>query len=390
MRTDRVKKKPLRRVDIPLLVVTILLFVIGIIMIFSASNVTAYIKQGDSPYIYFIKQLVFVVLGTVLFLIFIHTSTKKYRRIFSFLFYVTAILLGVLLVYGKATNGATSWFNILGFGFQPSEFIKVFSIVFLATYYSEKKDKLDNYVTCLYPILICGIVAVLIFLQPDLGTFLIYAGIVGLIFFAIPMKKDIKQKVLMISLGVIALGSIFLGTAGKSIINETQMSRITEYKNPCSKFITTGNQVCNGYIAINNGGLLGVGLGNSMQKYLYLPEPYTDFIFAIIMEELGLIASIVIILLLMFVLYRIIMIGRRSNTNHGATICYGVAIYIFFHIFVNLGGLFGLIPLTGVPLPFLSYGGSYTLSLIMALLLVQRVHIETTIYNEEQKRKEIY
>ena len=359
-------------------------------MIFSASNVTAYIKQGDSPYIYFIKQLVFVTVGAILFMIFIHTSTKKYRRIFSFLFYATAILLGVLLVYGKATNGATSWFNILGFGFQPSEFVKVFSIVFLATYYSEKKEKLDNYVTCLYPIFMCGIVAILIFLQPDLGTFLIYAGIVGLVFFAVPMKKDIKQKVFMIGLGVIAIGSIFLATAGKSIINETQMARITEYKDPCSKFITTGNQVCNGYIAINNGGLLGVGLGNSMQKYLYLPEPYTDFIFAIVMEELGLLVSIAIILLFMFVLYRIIMIGRRSNTNHGSVICYGVAIYIFFHIFVNLGGLFGLIPLTGVPLPFLSYGGSYTLSLIMALLLVQRVHVETSIYEEEQKRLENY
>ncbi|MGN0973200.1 MAG: FtsW/RodA/SpoVE family cell cycle protein [Bacilli bacterium] len=382
------KKKPLRRVDKSLLIVTVLLFIIGLVMIFSASNVTAYIKQGDSPYIYFIKQAIFLVGGSILFIIFIHTDTKKYKKIFGFLFYITIILLGILLVHGKATNGATSWFSILGFGLQPSEFFKVFSIIWLATYYESKKGSLNNYVSCLYPIFMCGVGAILIFLQPDLGTFLIYAGIVSLVFFAIPMSKEIKQKVFMLALGMIAVFSIVLLTAGKSIINETQMARITEFSNPCSKFITSGNQVCNGYIAINNGGLFGVGLGNSTQKYLYLPEPYTDFIFAIIMEELGLIVSIGIIILLMFVIYRVIMIGRKSYTDRGATICYGVAIYIFLHILINLGGLFGLMPLTGVPLPFLSYGGSYTISLVIALIAVQRVHIETKMYEEELLKKQ--
>ena len=202
------------------------------------------------------------------------------------------------------------------------------------------------------------------------------------------MDKNIKNKILMIALGALAVVFLIFSTVGKSIINETQMARITEFSNPCSKFITTGNQVCNGYIAINNGGLFGVGLGNSMQKYLYLPEPYTDFIFAIIMEELGLLFSIGIILLFMFVLYRIIMIGRKSLTNKGAAICYGTAVYIFLHILVNLGGLFGIMPLTGVPLPFMSYGGSYTLSLVIALIAVQRVHIETKIYEEELIKKQ--
>ena len=359
-------------------------------MIFSASNVTAYMKQGDSPYKYFIKQVIVLLLGAGGFTVLINTSTKKYKKIFSFLFLVLTIFLGALLIYGKATNGATSWYNIFGFGFQPSEFIKVVSIGYLASYYDLKKDKLNNYVTALYPIFLCAVVAGLIFLQPDLGTFLIYVSIVGLIFLAVPVDKDIKKKVLIIGVGVLTIGILFFATAGKSIINETQMARITEFRNPCSKFITTGNQVCNGYIAINNGGLLGVGLGNSMQKYLYLPEPYTDFIFAIVMEELGLIASIIIILCYMMTLYRIIMIGRKSHTNKGAIICYGVAIYIFVHILVNLGGLFGLIPLTGVPLPFLSYGGSYTLSLIGSLILVQRVHVENVIYEEEQKEQEMY
>ena len=379
------KKKPLRRVDKSLLIATILLFILGLIMIFSASNVTAYIKQGDSPYAYFIKQALFLIVGGIMFLVFIHTSTKNYRKIFSFLFYGTIFSLGALLVYGKATNGASSWFSILGFGIQPSEFIKVFSIIWLASYYDAKQKSLNSYVTCLYPIFMCGIAAIFIFLQPDLGTFIIYSATIAVIFFAIPMEKNIKNKILMISFGLVFVALLAFSTIGKSIINETQMARITEFSNPCSKFITTGNQVCNGYIAINHGGLFGVGLGNSMQKYLYLPEPYTDFIFAIIMEELGLLVSIGIILGLMFVLYRIIMIGRKSVTNKGAAICYGTAVYIFFHILVNLGGLFGLMPLTGVPLPFMSYGGSYTISLVIALIAVQRVHIETKFHEEQLK-----
>ena len=315
------KKKPLRRVDKALLIATILLFILGLIMIFSASNVTAYIKQGDSPYVYFLKQLLFLTLSIILFVVFIHTSTKNYRKIFTVLFYGVLISLGVLLVYGKATNGATSWFSFMGFGVQPSEFIKVFSIIWISCYYDNKKRDFNDYVSCLYPIFMCIIAAILIFLQPDLGTFIIYTAIIAVLFFSLNINKEIKHRLFMVAIGLVIVGLLGFNTIGKKVINETQMARITEFSNPCSKFITTGNQVCNGYIAINNGGLFGVGLGNSTQKYLYLPEPYTDFIFAIIMEELGLIISILIILTLMFILYRIIIIGRRSNTNRGAAIC---------------------------------------------------------------------
>ena len=148
----------------------------------------------------------------------------------------------------------------------------------------------------------------------------------------------------------------------------------------CSeKFETEGNQVCKSYIAFNNGNMWGKGLGNSTQKYLYLPESHTDFIFAIVVEEVGVVGGIAIILLFMLVIALIIRAGMRSTTFRGSMICYGVAIYIFLHIAVNLGGISGLIPLTGVPLPFISYGGSYTICLIGALSMVQRVEIETKL-----------
>ena len=169
---------------------------------------------------------------------------------------------------------------------------------------------------------------------------------------------------------------------GKSILLERQLERF-DFRNPCDKILENGSQVCNCYIAMNNGGLFGVGLGNSTQKYLYLPEPYTDFIFAIIVEELGVVTGIFIIILYMIVLYRILIIGRRSPSNRGAALCYGIATYIFLHIAINLLGIMGLIPLTGVPLPFMSYGGSFTICLIAALTIVQRVSIDNGLLKEK-------
>ena len=173
--------------------------------------------------------------------------------------------------------------------------------------------------------------------------------------------------------------------SGKGILLERQLERF-DFSNPCSKILDNGNQVCNCYIAINNGGLTGVGLGNSTQKYLYLPEPYTDFIFAIIVEELGVIVGVLLILMYIFVIFRILLIGRRSPNNRGAIICYGVAVYLFLHISVNLMGIMGIMPMTGVPLPFMSYGGSFTICLIASLTLVQRVSVENGILKERSKK----
>ena len=157
------------------------------------------------------------------------------------------------------------------------------------------------------------------------------------------------------------------------------------YKKPCTRYQEdTGYQVCNGYIAINNGKLFSIEPGNSKQKYLYLQEAYTDFIFPIIVEDIGLITGIVVIFIYMFIIIRIFIIGLKSYNILNSTICYGVAAYIAFHVIINLTGVLGLVPLTGVPLPFLSYGGSFALTLAIGLSLVQRVSIEN--YNFSQKK----
>ena len=376
----------LKKMDKWLLLLTVILFSIGLIMIFSASNVAAFMRYSASPYRFLYKQLVILAVSFFVAFIVIRINTKAYSALSWPGLIFIIILLAVVLVYGKTTNNATSWFKIGPFLFQPSEFLKVLMIVWMASFYEVNRNHLDSYATGLVPILVCGLAALLIMLQPDLGTAIIYGSISMFIFFLSPVSSNIKNKTILISLGILFLVVVGLVGSGKNLISERQLARLNVYgASPCSesKFYSDGNQVCNAYIAVNNGGLFGKGLGNSTQKYLYLPEAHTDFIFAIVLEELGLLAGIVIIVLLMLTLARIVTIGRRAVNNRGAIICYGVAFYIFAHIIVNLMGIFGLIPMTGVPLPFISYGGSFTLCLIISLTLVQRVAIETKLFEEK-------
>lgn len=374
-------KRVFKYLDKPLLIISIILFVVGLIMVFSSSNVTAYMTHAASPYNYFIKQGAFLLVGLIFSLIMIKFNTKLYGILSWTLFLGVGVSLFALLFIGKTKNQAISWYDLGLFSFQPSEFIKVISIIWMAEYYEKNKDNLSSYWVSLFPLFTCGIIAILIFVQPDLGTTIIYLVIVFAIFLAEPVPKSIKTKLIFGGVGAIVLATFALLSSGKQLILERQLERLN-FTRPCDRLLDTGNQVCNGYIAINNGGLTGKGLGNSTQKYLYLPEPYTDFIFTITVEELGSAIGVLIIILYMVVLYRILAIGRKSYTNRGSTICYGVAVYIFCHIAVNLMGIFGLIPMTGVPLPFMSYGGSFTICLIAALTAVQRVRVETGIRDQ--------
>ena len=379
-------RKTIKYIDKPLLIVTVILFIFGLIMVFSSSNVTAYMSHEVSPYNYFIKQAIFLVVGLILSLVMIKFTTKSYG-VFSWgLLLISIASLVSLLIIGTAKNEAISWFDLGFISIQPSEFVKIITIVFLANYYDRNQKKLNNWGKCLFPIGICGIIAGLIFIQPDLGTTIIYACIVAVIFLAVPIAKEIKYKTVFAIGGLAVFAIMVILGSGKGILLERQMKRF-DYSNPCAKILDNGNQVCNCYIAINNGGLTGVGLGNSTQKYLYLPEPYTDFIYAIVVEELGVVTGILLILAYIFILFRILIIGRKSPTNMGAVLCYGIATYIFLHVAVNLMGIMGMMPMTGVPLPFMSYGGSFTICLIAALTIVQRVSVENGILNEKRRKK---
>ena len=374
-------KDIIKNIDKPLFILTLILFVLGLIMIFSASNVTSYMN-GGSPYAYFLRQGMFLLVSFIFCIFMVKFNTKFYGIMSNILLIVFVAVLILLLIYGKATNYAVSWIPIGPFTLQPSEFIKIIMIVFMARFYEVHEKRLDNFFIALIPLIIGVVITFLIMLQPDLGTAIIFASLTGLIFFSSPVSKSIKFKVLILFFGMcLVIGAVLVMTGG-SILQARQLERFN-FTRPCDRLLDTGNQVCNGYIAINNGGLTGIGLGNSTQKYLYLPYPYTDFIYAVVVEELGLVVGIAIILAYLYLLYRILKIGRESYTNRGALLCYGVAVYIFLHVIVNLMGLFGLMPMTGVPLPFLSYGGSFTLCLMVSLAIVQRVNIENRLRDKK-------
>ena len=374
-------KDIIKNIDKPLFILTLVLFVLGLVMIFSASNVTSYMN-GGSPYAYFFRQGLFLLISFIVCILLVKFNTKFYGMMSNLLLIIFVGILLLLLIYGKSINYAVSWIAIGPFTLQPSEFIKVIMIVFMARFYEANEKKLKNFFVAITPLIVGVIIAFLIMLQPDLGTAIIFSILTGVIFFSAPISKMIKTKVVFLFIGMAFFMGAVLLMSGGSILQSRQLERFN-FTRPCDRLLDTGNQVCNGYIAINNGGLAGIGLGNSTQKYLYLPYPYTDFIFAVIVEELGLVVGILIILSYIYLLYRILKIGRESYTNRGALLCYGVAIYIFLHIAVNLMGLFGLMPMTGVPLPFMSYGGSFTLCLMVSLAMVQRVNIENKLNDKK-------
>lgn len=373
--------------DIWLLILMIVYSIFGLIMIFSSSSVSTVLRYHVPQYHFFLRQAIFLFVSFLIgFLIVIRFPTSKYKYFTPFLIGGIIFALLGLFVYGRITNNARSWYDIGPFALQPSEFAKSIVIIFLAVAYSRLEKKQNNNIGVYFiPAGIALIIAILIALQPDFGTFAILCGIIFFIFISIPSVQ--RQMVKVIKFGAIGvfIAIIAIIYSGTNILNSRQLQRF-EFKNPCSRYTEdTGYQVCNGFIAMHNGGLFGVGLGNSSQKYLYLPESHTDFIFPIIVEEWGAIVGALLIIGYVIMLYRILKIAREAENLRLSILAYGVFLYLLFHILINLLGVLALIPLTGVPLPFLSYGGSFTMNVVLMLFVVERVCIENkTIKNKRE------
>ena len=373
--------KLLKDLDKPLLIASMALFIFGLLNIVTASSRAAAVNYDVSIYYYFYRQLIFIILGLIGGFIIIRTDTKYYKVIVPVLF-IAVIALNLWALTFEELSGSKNWIDLKFIKLQPSEFSKPIIIALLALMFEKNYRKLrtlniKHYDTIGTMILIAMIIPAIIILQKDYGTLLIVLFIIFMMFISSPILKidKIKTIILMIGIGALALLVIYLKQG--YILNEARISRFTSFLDPCGNYEKGGYQVCNSYIAINDGGLWGLGIGKSKQKYSYIPEPHTDSAFAIIAEEYGIYRTIFIFILYGIVLYRIAVIGSKASTLRGRYICVGILSYIFVHIFINLGGMFGIIPLTGVPLPFLSYGGSFVLSLIASLAIVQRIAIET-------------
>ena len=365
------------KIDKPLLIAMLIMMIIGLIMVLSASSMASYMRYNNSIYYYFMRQAIFMVIGILAFFIAICLPTKFFKKISPFLLFILIISLLGLMFYGSVYNSSKGWYDLKFFTVQPSEIGKIIIILYLAYYYNKHHKELDNLWILLRPIILMIVIFILIAMQPDLETASIVFGIVIAIFYTLPLKKETRSPINKIIIGVVVLLGLSLILTGGSFLRDYQLERFN-FIDPCKRYEQeSGYQLCNSLIALNNGGLTGKGPGASTQKYLYLPESHTDFIFPITVEEFGVLGGIVIILIYLFILVRVLNIAKKANNLGNAIIAFGVFMYLLLHVVINLMGVMGIGPLTGVPLPFLSYGGSYTLTLLFSMGLVQRVHYES-------------
>lgn len=376
-------KKIFNKLDKKLLLLILVFTIFGLVMVFSASSISAvlYNKVEET---YFFKRQAFIAIGMWFVGIFfiLRIPTSKYKILAKSYFFLILLILALIFPYGTITNSAKSWFQIGPVRVQPSEFFKSAMILYFGVYFEkliQKKD-FDNK-RVMWPIILSVIGIGLVAIQPDLGTAIIIAGIFGLLILYLPIKT--KAYIFFKTSGVITICVLVLFVAlSGNLLTKEQADRLN-FKSPCTRYTEkTGYQVCNGFIAISNGGLFGKGLGNSTQKYLYLPEAHTDFIFPIIVEEIGVSGASIVILMYILLLFRLLKISRESSTIRGTIIAYGTFCYIILHLAVNFLGILALIPLTGVPVPFLSYGGSFLMNVLFLMFVNERIAIETNINKE--------
>lgn len=334
-----------------ILIITLILVLIGLIMVYSSSAIVALKKFGD-PYFFLKKQVLWAFLGIIGMLIMIVFDYHVLRKfIYPILAIEFALLIMVLIPqFNHEVNGVRRWLNLGFFSFQPSETAKLTLILYISHLLAKKKEGIKDFTYGFFPpVLVVGIFLTLIILQPDFGTTLIIGCFVFLVFFVAGARLHHMLSVILFSLPFIFL----------SISNvEYQKRRIFAFLNPWGDPTGKGFQIIQSFLALGKGGLFGLGFGGSEQKLFYLPEPYTDFIFAIIGEELGFVGVLTIVILFVLLVWRGMRIAVKSRDLFGTYLATGITIMIGLQALVNICVVTGLLPTKGLTLPFLSYGGT--------------------------------
>lgn len=346
--------------DLILIIVTLTLLAVGLTMVYSASAVWAEYKFNDS-FFFAKRQMLFAAVGIAAMFFIMNIDYWTWRTWAKVIIIICFILLIIVLIpgIGNERNGSRSWIGVGAFSIQPSEFMKLAMISFLAKFLSEKQKLITSFNKGLVPSL--GLVFLafgLIMLQPDLGTGTVMVGTcIVMIFIA---GARVRHFVI---LGLIGLA----GFVGLVLSAPYRMKRITSFLDPWEDPLGSGFQIIQSLYAIGPGGLFGLGLGQSRQKFFYLPEPQTDFIFAILSEELGFIGGSFVIILFALLLWRGIRIALGAPDLYGSFLAVGIVAMVAIQVMINIGVVTGLMPVTGITLPFLSYGGSSLTLMLMAI-----------------------
>lgn len=360
------------RVDLPLLIVVLMLVALGLVMVLSASSPTALAESGKS-YTYFRTQCIAACLGLFSMIVLSKINYNIYKHFYKLIYILSiAILFLVLLpVIGSGANGARRWINI-GIGIQPSEITKIGLIIWVAGYFSDPKNKIQGFwKSCLKPLVAVGIpILILLIVQNHLS-----AGIIiGLVTVIMIIMSGCQLKYLVwLAGGVLGACAIAFPFVKDKLMSSFRSDRIMAWLDPWANTSGTSYQTVQGLYAIGSGGLFGVGLGESTQKYLYIPEAHNDFIFAILAEELGFVGCAIVLALFTVLIVRGVSIAINAKDSFGSLIAIGITALIAVQVILNIAVVTNTIPNTGISLPFLSYGGSSLVILLSAMGILMNI-----------------
>lgn len=362
-------RKLLRNVDWLLPLTALLLMGFGLVIVYSATRKTLGLTLGE-PLYFVIRQLMYALVGTVAALALISTDYRVFGQYYKPIYLGTLGILGLVLVYGQTINGTTGWFRVGPVGMQPAEFAKLSVIVTLARHL-EKKESLDNPLDLVSPFIHVGIPMGLILLQPDFGTAMVFGGILfGMLYVA-----GARPLHLLAAMGA-GVGSLVLAVVGTKlgflhILKPHQIDRILVFLDPYAYRTGAGWNVIQSMIAIGSGGFFGKGLFGGTQTQLnFLPAHHTDFIFSVVGEELGFMGAFLLLVLYAVLLHRGLRVVVMAKDRFGALVAAGVISMFLFHLMINIGMTLGIMPVTGIPLPFISFGGSSLLTNVLAVGLL--------------------
>jgi cell division protein FtsW len=369
----------LKNFDYSMLVVLVWLLLFGLVMVYSASLVAAVITYDKPIDFFYAKQLRSIIIASIVFVVACFIPYMFYRRLSKLAAIGSIGILIYVLLNGTVANNAVQWISIGPLSIQPSELVKISVIIYLASIFSKKQKYINNFSRAVAPpvSLVAGILF-LIILQPDFGTSMVIASSSLILILCSGMKW--KHLFLLTVIGVLCLSVFF-----QFVASSEQLSRIDGAYNPFEDPNDNGYQLINSYLAFGAGGLMGQGFGESVQKFGYLPEPHTDFIIAVIGEEFGFIGVAMVILLLGFIVIRGFMIGVNCHNSFGSLLAIGISSLIGMQTFINIGVASGLLPITGVTLPFISYGGSSLLSLMLSMGILMNLSAHNKLDAKEAK-----
>ncbi len=349
--------------DVPFLLLTIILVAIGVLMMFSASYASAYARENSSTF-YFARQGFFALVGIGVMLFVSRVNYQLWRSLSFPILVGTVIIMLATPIFGIAEGGATRWIRLGSISFQPSEVAKLSIILSFATMISAYQKRLRTFKGLLPYAAVLGVMVLTLVFQRHLSGIVIICAVAAAMLFL----GGAQYRYFAIGLGVVALfATIYLSTMGYAA------ARITAWRDPWSDPQGAGYQIIQSLYAIGSGGLMGLGLGRSRQKYLYLPEEHNDYIFPIVCEELGFVGALVIILLFMMLIIRGYWIAIHARDRFGALLAGGISTLLALQVFFNIGVVTNFLPATGISLPFFSYGGTALLLQLFEMGLVLSV-----------------